>query len=287
MRIGFCTNLIAAQADGTGSEWIEKGREAGFDYVELPLAQIMDLKDEEFCSFREKVASSGLKCEACNNFFPGTIRLTGNDVDHGEIEDYLDKALGRAAQLGVKVIVLGSPKARNVPEGYPPDKAWAQLVELLRKIEPLVRTKGIAVVIEPLSKVESNIINNAGEGLRLVQAVDRENIRLLVDYYHLVMEKEDPGIILDAGSHIRHIHFANPAGRVYPVAADDGSIRFMDLLKRIGYKDRISVEAYTRDFCRDAKRSLEILGQLARQWMIVEQDADGCYRARMQSGSGG
>ena len=185
-------------------------------------------------------------------------------MDYGKIEEYLDKALGRAAQLGVKVIVLGSPKSKNVPEGYPMDKAWSQLVELLRHIDPLVRTKGITIVIEPLSKLESNIINTAAEGLQLVKAVDRENIKLLIDYYHLVMEKEDPEIILDAGSYIKHIHFANPTGRVYPIEAEDGYVRFMNLLKRIGYEGRISIEAYTKDFCHDAKRSVEILRQLAK-----------------------
>jgi sugar phosphate isomerase/epimerase len=262
MRIGYCTNLIATQIDGTGSEWIEKGQENGFDYVELPLAQMVDLNDEEFSSLKERVGSSGLKCEACNNFFPGSIRLTGNAVDYGKIEEYLQKALGRAAQLGVKVVVLGSPKSKNVPEGYPMDNAWSQLVELLRYINPLVRTKSITVVIEPLCKLESNIINTAAEGLKLVKAVDRENIKLLVDYYHLVMEKEDPEIISDAGSYIKHIHFANPAGRVYPIEAEDGYIRFMNLLKGVGYEGRISVEAYTKDFCHDAKRSVEILRQL-------------------------
>jgi sugar phosphate isomerase/epimerase len=264
MRIGYCTNLIATQIDGTGSEWIEKGQENGFDYVELPLAQMVDLNDKEFSSLKEKVGSSGLKCEACNNFFPASIRLTGNDVDNGKTEAYLDKALGRAAQLGVKVIVLGSPKSKNVPEGYPMDKAWFQLVELLKAIDPLVRKRGITVVIEPLNKGESNILNTAAEGLKLVKAIDRENIKLLVDYYHLVMEKEDPEIILDAGSYIKHIHFANPAGRVYPAEKVDGYIRFMDLLKRIGYEGRISIEAYTKDFCHDAKRSVEMLRQLAK-----------------------
>ena len=262
MRIGYCTNLIATQADGTGSEWIEKGKESGFDYVELPLAQMMDLNDREFSSLKEKVDSSGLKCEVCNNFFPGRIRLTGDAVDQGKIEEYLDKALGRAARLGVKVIVFGSPNSKNVPEGYSMDKAWLQLVELLRFIDPLVRAKGITVVIEPICKLESNIINAAGEGLQLSRAVDRENIKLLVDYYHLVMEKEDPEILLRAGSYIKHVHFANPAGRVYPAEKVDGYIRFMNLLKRIGYEGRISVEAYTKDFCHDAKRSVEILRQL-------------------------
>lgn len=264
MRIGYCTNLIATQMDGTGSEWIEKGQENGFDYVELPLAQMVDLNDKEFSSLKEKVGSSGLKCEACNNFFPASIRLTGNDVDYGKTEAYLDKALGRAAQLGVKVIVLGSPKSKNVPEGYPMDKAWSQLVELLRNIDPLVRTRGITIVIEPLNKGESNIINTAAEGLQLAKAADRENIKLLIDYYHLVMEKEDPETILDAGSYIKHIHFANPTGRVYPIEAVDGYVRFMNLLKRVGYEGGISIEAYTKDFCHDAKRSVEMLRQLAK-----------------------
>jgi len=262
MRVGYCTNLIATQTDGTGREWIEKGQESGFDYVELPLAQMVDLNDREFSSLKERVDLSGLKCESCNNFFPGHVRLTGNAVDYGKIEEYLNKALGRAAQLGVKVIVFGSPKSKNVPEGYPVDKAWSQLVELLKTIDPLVRAKGITIVIEPLCKLESNIINTAAEGLQLSRAVDRENIKLLVDYYHLVMEKEDPEILLRAGSYIKHVHFANPAGRVYPAEKVDGYIRFMNLLKRIGYEGRISVEAYTKDFCHDAKRSVEILRQL-------------------------
>jgi D-psicose/D-tagatose/L-ribulose 3-epimerase len=263
MRIGYCTNLIATQRDGTGSEWIERGRESGFDYVELPLVQMVDLHDEEFRSLKEKVYFSGLTCEACNNFFPASIRLTGNAVDHGKIEAYLDKALGRAAQLGVKVIVLGSPKSKHVPEGYPMDKAWSQLVELLRNIDPLVRARGITIVIEPLNKGECNIINTAAEGLQLVKAVGRENIKLLVDYYHLTVEKEDPEIIVDAGPYIKHIHFANPVDRVYPLKAEDGYRRFMDLLKRVGYEDRISIEAYTKDFSHDARRSVEIVRQLA------------------------
>ena len=259
MRIGFCTNLIATEADGTGIEWIETGKEIGFDYVELPLAQIVDLDDSEFSSVKERVDSSGLKCEVCNNFFPSRVRLTGDVVDHGKIEEYLDQALERAARLGVKVIVFGSPRSRNVPEGYSMDKAWSQLVALLRLVDPLAGAKGLTVVIEPLCKLESNIINTAGEGLQLSRAVDRGNIKLLVDYYHLVMEEEDPEIVSRAGVSIQHVHFANPDGRVYPVEAEDDYVRFVDLLKRTGYEGRMSVEAFAKDFRLDGRRSVEML----------------------------
>ena len=69
--------------------------------------------------------------------------------------------------------------------------------------------------------------------------------------------------ILDVGPYIKHIHFANPTGRVYPIEAEDGYIRFINLLKGVGYEDRISIEAYTKDFRHDAKRSVKILRQLA------------------------
>jgi D-psicose/D-tagatose/L-ribulose 3-epimerase len=265
MRIGFCTNLIATRPDGTGSEWIEKGRDAGFDYVELPLAQVTALSDESFLSLKERVAFSGIKCECCNNLFPAGIRLTGSDVHYARIEEYLDKALGRAEQLGAKLIVFGSAIARNVPEGYPADRAWSQLVELLRRIDPLVKSRDMTVVIEPICRLEGNIIHTAAEGLRLSRAVDRENIRLLVDYYHLVMEEENPGILLEAGASVRHIHYANPSGRVYPQEMEEGDVRFVSFLKHIGYEGGISVEAYAEDFCRDAKRSVELLRQAAAE----------------------
>jgi len=108
MRFGYCTNLLNTQADGTGSQFINKGKEKGFDYVELPLAQMVALNDADYNSLKKKLSASGVTCEACNNFFPPSIRLTGNDVDYGKIEDYLTKAVGRAAELSVKVIVFGS-----------------------------------------------------------------------------------------------------------------------------------------------------------------------------------
>lgn len=264
MRIGYCTNLINAQADGTGSQFIEKGKEKGFDYVELPLAQMVALNDADYNSLKEKLSASGLKCEACNNFFPPSIRLTGNDVDYGKIEDYFTKALGRAAELGVKVIVFGSPMSKNIPEGFPMDKAWSQLVELLRFIDPLVKEKGITIAIEPIYKGESNFINTAAEGLKLAKDADRDNIRLLIDYYHLALENEKPEIILEAAPYLRHIHFADPEGRAYPQEIKDEYDTFINLLKHIGYESLISIEALSKNFDHDAKHAVEVMRQLTK-----------------------
>jgi sugar phosphate isomerase/epimerase len=72
------------------------------------------------------------------------------------------------------------------------------------------------VLVERLRQ-ESNIINTAGEGFELVKAISDPNFELLIDFYHLASEKEDPAIILRAREHIRHLHMANPQGRVFPL----------------------------------------------------------------------
>ena len=262
MRIGFCTNLINTQADGTGSQFLKKGKEAGFDYVELPLAETVALNDADYHSLKEELTVSGLKCEACNNFFPPDIRLTGNDTDQQIIEDYITKAFRRAADLGVKVIAFGSPRSKNIPEGFPMGKAWIQMVELLRFMDPLVKEKAITIAIEPISKGESNFISTAAEGLRLVKDADRDNIRLLIDYYHLALEKEDPEIIREAAPYLTHIHFADPEDRAYPQVLKGEYVTFVKFLKQIGYDGLISIEALSKNFDHDAKPAVEVMRQL-------------------------
>lgn len=263
MKIGCCTNMNASCPDGTGVEHIGQLKQLGYDYIELPLAQIMALSEHDFENLLAQVRTSGLPCEACNNFFPEHIRLTGPKVDYEVISAYLDQALQRAAALGVKIIVFGSSGARNVPEGFSKAIAWQQIIRLLQFVDDKVKPFGLTVVIEPLNKLESNIINSLTEGLQMVKEVSRKNIKLLVDYYHLVLEKEDTEVLLEAGSMIRHVHFSKPKGRVFPKETDeDDYYSFFRVLKRTGYNSRVSVEAYSKQFSQDAAKTLALLKSL-------------------------
>lgn len=136
MRFGCCLNMIAKGPDGTGIEYIEALAKAGFDYAELPLAEMMALPDGQFQELVRRVAGSGVHCEACNNFFPKTERLTGESADLGKSLDYARRAMDRAALLGAERIVFGSGGAKNVPEGFPMEKGYAQVVELLGRLAP-------------------------------------------------------------------------------------------------------------------------------------------------------
>ena len=45
MKYGCCLNMIASKSDKTGIEHLRRLAMSGYDYVELPLAEIMDLSE--------------------------------------------------------------------------------------------------------------------------------------------------------------------------------------------------------------------------------------------------
>lgn len=253
--------MVATQPDGTGIEWIGDLAELGYDYAELPLAQMMALSDEAFQELKDKVLKAELPCDVCNNFFPVNLRLTGGDVDNGKIDDYVQQACARAAELGVNHIVFGSGPAKQIPEGFSREAGYQQIVKLLERAGSIAGKSGITIVIEPLRKAECNVINTFEEGCRLAGDVGLENVKVLVDFYHLTVEKEPVEHLLRFGrQYLEHVHFANPEGRIYPKQRGEAAYApFIDALKQIGYCKRISCEAYSQEFHRDAKQSLEFL----------------------------
>jgi sugar phosphate isomerase/epimerase len=258
--------MVAEGPDGTGIEHIEKLAQLGYDYVELPTAQIMGLDEEAFAAFKERLFKAGIPCETSNNLFPVNLRLTGPDVDMDAIEAYARKAFARDEELGIKICVFGSGPAKNVPEGFPMEKGFQQVVEICRRIAPIAAEHGIMIVIEPLRKAECNMINSFAEGVELAKAVDVENVKVLVDFYHLTVESEPvSNLVRDGEKWLRHVHIANPTGRVYPASLDEADYEpFMKALKAAKYDARISCEAYAPNgFDKDAEAAAAFFRQLA------------------------
>jgi D-psicose/D-tagatose/L-ribulose 3-epimerase len=260
VRLGCCTNQLATDSDVTGVERIQALKRLGFDYVELPLAPLMSLDAPGFDAFERRIEASGIPCEACGNFLPPAVKVTGPDAEPQRLVDYVKPALERAARLGAKVVVCGSPASRNLPSGFPVERAWEQMVGFLQSIDGLAGSNGIVIALEAISRPECNFLNRAADSLRLAMQVNRPNVKLVVDYYHMAMEKERPDVVPAGGDFIRHIHIGSAGGRAFPKRSDpDGYRGFVDALKRINYSHRISIEARTTDLMKDGAESLALL----------------------------
>jgi sugar phosphate isomerase/epimerase len=250
VQIGYCTSL----------KNIEAAKAAGFEYAELSTSELAGLSDADYEQAAAHIRQVGLPVPVTNLFLPAAIKVTGPQIDREQQMIYVKKAFARLSRLGTEIVVFGSGGARRVPEGFSKDQAFHQLAEFGRRIAPEARANGMTIAIEPLRREETNIINSVSEGLELVNAVNDSHFQLMVDFYHLASEQEDPAILLRATEHIRHLHVANPQGRRFPRTWDEYDYApFFANLRKIGYDKRISVEASTKDFPNDAPQAIALL----------------------------
>jgi D-psicose/D-tagatose/L-ribulose 3-epimerase len=240
----------------------------GYDYIEPGLAKTLALPEAERQEQLRRLSATGLRIETMNWFLPGAdIKLTGPAVDQARIQDFLERSLALADQLGAKVIVFGSPGARSYPDGFPREQAWEQLKTFLRTAGGIIESRGYGMVIgiEPLRKPESNIINSVAEAARLAREVKHAKVRIIVDFYHLAFENEDPDVILGARDLIVHLQIADPAVRGFP--QQEGSEKryrqFFANLRKIGYQGRLSIEANSSDVAADCGPALKFLKSMA------------------------
>ncbi|MGA9062746.1 MAG: sugar phosphate isomerase/epimerase family protein [Terracidiphilus sp.] len=256
--------MISPCTDPVGAEIVETLAELQYDYIELSLSHLTALREPVFSNLVRRIERSGIGCEACNNSFPSHIRLTGPDAHLKAALQYAEEALARAAQLGVKTVVFGSAGAKNVPAGFSYKTAWQQIVDLLRSLGERAQKYGITIAVEHLNRQESNIVTLASEAMQLAREVGHPNVQLLIDYYHLRRENEDFGILLEAGSMIRHVHFAEVQSRSFPVEDNEHYGKFFDRLRSLRYDGRCSIEAYTQNLASDGKRALEKLKEIVK-----------------------
>jgi D-psicose/D-tagatose/L-ribulose 3-epimerase len=235
-----------------------KTAEYGYDYFEPSAAALAAMTDTAFSAFKDQVQASKTKCDSVNILFSGqNQKVVGTDVNLDAICTYLDSTFDRCKAVGTSVVVWGSSGSRRVPDGYSRDTAWQQIVDYLKRAGPIAKAKGLVIGIEPLRKQESNIINTGAEALKLVHDVNHPNVKMIIDYYHMRIENEDPEIVRTAKDEIVHLHFANPAGRRWPHSADEDPVyaKFFEIVKAIKYQGGLSIEG-TGTFEADGAASM-------------------------------
>ena len=261
MKLGCCVNMLATPQDIIGAKWMQEVERAGFDYIELPMGVMMELSDEAFEKLAKEVDALSIPCDCCNAFMPAKIKITGPNPDILAAEEYLRVSTARAARLGAKYIIFGSAGSKNVPDGFSHETAFNQIVEFLRLAGKYCEQNDICLAIEPLNKLEGNIILNLPEGARLMDAVNHPRVKLLADYFHYELGGETADALLAVCDRLVHTHFAETLGRCFPTEMKPQYRSFFETLINGGYKGRCSIEAYSQNPAKDMARALEVLGE--------------------------
>lgn len=248
---------------------IRKASEVGYQGVELALKTAADVDPDLLARwlsrYRMEVSciSTGLVFAELGLYFTHpdpAMRQQIVDVFTGLIE--LAKDFGRMINVG---------RARGfVAAGQTRPETEQRFVEMAGRICDLAGAKGVSIVIEPVNRYEINFVNTLEEGAALVEKVNRPNIGLMPDVFH--MNIEDAGIgrcLAQYGHLIRYVHLADSNRQ----APGQGHMDFDDIfegLKKARFDDWAAIEILPRpDPDTAARRAADFILPRIGQYQIT------------------
>jgi sugar phosphate isomerase/epimerase len=145
-----------------------------------------------------------------------------------------------AARLDA-IIIIGLLRGIVKP-GVTHDQAMDWLVKALQICADAAAPYGVRLALEPINRYETTLINNAAQGLALIERVGAGNLGLLLDTFH--MNIEEPSIeesLRACGDRIFHFHVAD-SNRWYPGAGHLDFRHILQVLFATGYESYVSGE---------------------------------------------
>lgn len=220
----------------------KKAATAGFDAVEIlaPSAEAINKNELQQALISHNLCLSALGTGA--GFVMQKLHLCAPEAEirHKAVE-FISSFIDLAGCFNVPVII-GSMKG-SVSANAELSAAWNWLRDGLEKLANRAKSCKVPLLLEPLNRYETNLINCLDEGIELIESLQTDNVKLLADLFHMNIEEQSiPKALLKAASHIGHIHFVDSNRR----AAGFGHIDFAQVrrvLDQIRYNGYLSAEA--------------------------------------------
>jgi sugar phosphate isomerase/epimerase len=223
---------------------LAKAADYGFDGIELALKHPAEVRPARL---RRQLASTGLEvsCISTGQVFAG-LNLMFTDphpARRQRIRQLFRGFIDLATEFG-GLVNLGRVRGRIGQ--WSQAAAERRFIELAQELCDYAAPRGVTLILEPVNRYEIDFINSVGEGAALMRRVDRPNMKLMPDVFH--MNIEDPCIGGELARHIRDIAYVHLADS-NRLAPGQGHLDFDDVfshLKRAGYGGWVSVEILPR-----------------------------------------
>jgi len=240
---------------------IERGpqiKALGFDFLEVALGPLNLEDDDSFAAAKAAVARAALPMPVFSRLLPLSMRIVGPEADAERIQRYMARMAEVTAAAGADIVVLGAGWARSVPDGWSRDRGRDQFLETIGWCADALGNGGAVVALEAPNHAETNLVNTIAEAVEVAKAVDRPNVRVIADLYHLYAEPESFDVVTEFADWIVHVHLSDSDRR----PPGDGSYDvgpLFDRLKASGYTGRLSIESMIEIPEADMQQALEFV----------------------------
>lgn len=248
-------------------------KETGFDFIECSGREIAALTEEEFRQWEMVINRGGIPCLAINDYCSEELVIAGPGFDIGKTREYAELICERGSRLGVKLIGVGAPASRKLPEGFDRELAEKQAQAFVTETCTIAQKYGITVMWEACNKCVTNFHTKIHEVVAFVEDLNIDNLKLVIDFYHLSAEGEELTVIEDALPYTVHLHVAmgDDKGRKNFLTGDGYSYHkeIISTINAHGYDGTISIEPHPhiteREITENGLKSLNMLRSIERE----------------------
>ncbi|GAA3709033.1 TIM barrel protein [Zhihengliuella alba] len=211
-----------------------------------PHAHVPWLEDDDARSIRRAAEMRGLRI-ACLTpeqvAYPVNVASPDPQLRRSSVAMFR-RAAELAAELGAQMLLVTAGRGG---EDESPSAGWARAVDSLGEITAHAAGLGVDCVLEPLQRVESNLVNSAADAARMLADVAEPRLGVVLDTVGAAVSGDsvdDYAQLL--GERLRHVHLVDgaPAGHL---AWDDGRLPLDEIvaaLDRCGYEGLATVELF-------------------------------------------
>lgn len=220
---------------------IDKAARMGYDGIELALKTPDEIYPNKV---KEIMEERGLGCPAITTgqvFADLDLYFTHTSLEKRRQVIQMFRSFIDIARIFGAMVNMGRVRGFIAP-GETFQSTKEKFLNTLRPIEEYARKSGVALILEPINRYESNFINNLDEAAELLREVNSPYVKMMPDLFH--MNIEEPSIEKSLEKHrelIAYVHFAD-SNRYSPGMGHLNFRSVVKTLRKIDYTGWISVE---------------------------------------------
>ncbi len=181
----------------------------------------------------------------CTGEIYGQLGLSYTDPIPGKRREAIDRTkeiIDFAGCLGAN-INIGRIRGHYCPE-LTREQTEQYAVEAFRELSEYAKPGKVQIALETVTLMQTNFINTLKEGVKMVDRVDRDNFRLMMDIFHLNLEERD---VIEAikkySCYNIHVHLADN-NRRYPGHCGLDFEKIIRTFKECGYDGNFCTEIF-------------------------------------------
>jgi sugar phosphate isomerase/epimerase len=266
IRLGICNELFEGWEFADVCRTVKRLGYDGLEIAPFTLApRITDVPPDRRRELRSMVEDAGLATIGLHWLLAkteGFYLTTPDDAVRRRTADYLVALAEATRDLGGTLMVLGSPKQRDLLPGVSYDQAADLAVDVFLKAMPGIGALGVDLCLEPLAPNDTNFLNTCDEANTLIDRVGHPNFKLHMDVKAQSSETTAtvPELIAEHAMMAGHFH-AQDTNLRGPGMGDVDFGPIMKALVASGYDRWVSVEVfdYSPGALETARQSIECL----------------------------